>query len=75
MIPQLGHSIEVTRKGTKRSETCDRRPSYSYQLDAFIDAIEKQAPLFTDATDAVKQMSVIDQCYEVAGLPQRGLEL
>ena len=75
LIPQIGHKIEVTRKDTQRSETCDRRPTYSYQLDAFIDAIDKQSSLFTDAADAVKQMSVIDQCYDVAGLPQRGLEL
>ena len=75
LIPQIGHLIEVTQKDTSRRETCDRRPTYSYQLDAFIDAIDNQSSLFTDAADAVKQMSVIDQCYEAAGLPQRGLEL
>ena len=75
LIPQIGHLIEVTQKGISRRETCDRRPTYSYQLDAFIDAIDNQSSLFTDAADAVKQMSVIDQCYETAGLPQRGLEL
>ena len=75
LIPQIGHLIEVTQKDTSRRETCDRRPTYSYQLDAFIDAIDNQSSLFTDAADAVKQMTVIDQCYEAAGLPQRGLEL
>ena len=75
LIPQIGHLIEVTQKDTSRRETCDRRPTYSYQLDAFINAIDNQSSLFTDAADAVKQMLVIDQCYEAAGLPQRGLEL
>ena len=73
LIPQNGHRIEVTVGGETRIETCDRRPTYSYQLDAFIEAIESQALLFTGHEDAVKQMRVIDSCYELAGLPLRGL--
>ena len=73
LIPQNGHSIEVMVGGKKRIETCDRRPTYSYQLDAFIEAIETGAPLFTGYEDAIKQMMVIDGCYESAGLPLRGI--
>ncbi|MDC0214460.1 Gfo/Idh/MocA family oxidoreductase [Gammaproteobacteria bacterium] len=73
LIPQNGHIIEVSIEGEKRTETCDRRPTYSYQLDAFIAAIENQSPLFTGCEDAVKQMRVIDSCYKAAGLPVRGL--
>lgn len=55
------------------SETFDRRPTYGYQLDAFLDAVDEGKSLLTDAEDAVKQMRVVDRCYEAAGLPTRGL--
>ena len=75
LAPQLGHSIELDVQGEKTAEELDRRTSYAYQLDAFIDAIEAGKPLLTGAEDAVKQMRLIDRCYEAAGLPLRGLDL
>jgi len=72
IAPQLGHLITVSVGGETRHETLDRRPSYCYQLDAFLDAVEKGTPLFTDSADAVKQMQLIDRCYLAAGLPVRG---
>ncbi len=71
--PQSGHLITLNVDGQESRETLDRRPTYAYQLDAFINAVEKGDPLFTDGEDAVKQMQVIDRCYEAAGLPVRGL--
>ena len=44
-------------------------------MDAFIEAVVDGKPLPTDADDAVKQMQVIDACYDAAGLPRRGLIL
>lgn len=73
IVPQNGHAIEVTVDGRKRVETTDRRPSYGYQLDAFIAAVEEGEPLLTGPDDAVKQMQLIDRCYEAASLPVRGL--
>ena len=75
LAPQSGHRLEVTVDGEQRGEVFDRRATYSYQLDAFLDAVEHGAPLLTDADDAVRQMRVIDRCYEAAGLPARGLLL
>ena len=74
LAPQLGHRIDLDVDGEKTQESLDRRTTYSYQLDAFVDAIEKNRPLLTGADDAVKQMRVIDRCYEAAGLPLRGLD-
>ncbi|NJN51365.1 MAG: Gfo/Idh/MocA family oxidoreductase [Gammaproteobacteria bacterium] len=74
LAPQAGHRIDLDVGGRKTSEELDRRPTYSYQLDAFIDAVEHGAPLLTGAEDAVKQMRVIDRCYAAAGLPLRGLQ-
>ena len=75
MAPQHGHRIELDIQGQKTAEELGRRSTYAYQLDAFIEAIEEGTPLLTGAEDAVKQMRVIDRCYEAAGLPVRGLDL
>ena len=75
LAPQLGHRIELEIQGQKTVEELDRRSTYAYQLDAFIEAIQEGTPLLTGAEDAVKQMRVIDRCYEAAGLPVRGLNL
>ncbi len=75
LIPQMGHRIELDIKGEKTAEELDRRASYAYQLDAFIESVEEGKPLLTGADDAVKQMRLIDRCYEAAGLPLRGLDL
>jgi predicted dehydrogenase len=83
LAPQLGHSIHVSKPVLKRSsrdnnarvEVLDRRPSYAYQLDAFIQAITQGSPVFTDSKDAVKQMRIVDRCYEAAGLPLRGMDI
>ena len=75
LVPHKGHRIELDIGSETTVEELDRRPTYAYQLDAFIDAIEEGKPLLTGTDDAVKQMRLIDRCYEAAGLPLRGLEL
>ena len=75
LVPQTGHAIEITTASGTTVEQRDRRPTYDYQMDAFIEAVVHGKPLLTDADDAVKQMQVIDACYDAAGLPRRGLEL
>ena len=73
LIPQIGHQIIVQADGATRKEVFDRRSTYGYQLDAFLDAVNHGVKPATDAEDGVRQMRVIDQCYRVAGLPLRGL--
>ena len=78
LVPQMGNQIQVTvgsQHPQRRLEVFDRRPTYGYQLDAFLAAVEDGAPLLTDADDAVRQMRVIDRCYQAAGLPLRGMAL
>ncbi len=75
IAPQMGHLITLEQNGSTQSEELDRRPTYAYQLDAFINAVQHGASLFTDGDDAVKQMQVIDRAYEAAGLPLRGLDI
>lgn len=74
IAPQMGHLLTLNIDGEISTETLDRRPTYCYQLDAFVAAIERGEAVVTDSADAVRQMRVIDRCYEAAGLPLRGLE-
>ncbi len=73
ITPQNGHRLIVNAGGEERNEYFDRRPSYGYQLDAFLKAIETGEPPITSGEDGVNHMKVIDACYEAAGLPLRGL--
>jgi predicted dehydrogenase len=75
IAPQAGNAIDLVIDGTVTTQTFSRRPTYRYQLDAFIDAVLTGSALFTDADDAVKQMQLVDRCYLAAGLPLRGLSL
>ena len=72
LAPQTGHAITTTTATGTSTETLDRRPTYDYQMDAFIDAVLNGTKPLTDAEDAVKQMRVIDACYTAAGLTPRG---
>jgi predicted dehydrogenase len=72
LAPQMGHSIVVTSDAGERSEELDRRSSYAYQMDAFVDAVQNGSPLLTGPDDAIAQMATIDACYRAAGLPVRG---
>ena len=71
LLPHISHSIELTVDGDTTRETLSHRPTYAYQLDAFIDAVRNGTPLPTDAEDAVKQMRVIDAAYRAAGMRTR----
>ncbi|MEU0515806.1 Gfo/Idh/MocA family oxidoreductase [Amycolatopsis sp. NPDC006125] len=54
-----------------RAEHLGRRPSYSYQLEAFAAHVRDGAPLRNDLADAVATMTLIDECYRAAGFPVR----
>ena len=73
IAPQFGSKLTLNIDGKVSDETFNRRPTYAYQLDSFIAAVEKGKPIATDGEDAVKQMRLIDACYKAAGLPRRGL--
>lgn len=72
LVPQNGHRLVVRTGSEENVMTFDRRPTYGYQLDAFLKAIETGEEPLTGGDDAIRQMRVIDACYEAAGLPLRG---
>lgn len=72
VTPQMGHRLIVIVDGVERNEYFDRRATFAYQLDAFLHAVETGEEPLTGGDHAIKQMRVIDACYEAAGLPLRG---
>jgi predicted dehydrogenase len=55
----------------ERTEHCGNATSYTYQLQAFVDAVRDGTPYRTDADDAVATMALIDDCYRAIGLEPR----
>jgi predicted dehydrogenase len=54
-----------------RTEHCGNATSYTYQLQAFVDAVRDGTAYRTGADDAVVTMSLIDACYDAIGLGPR----
>jgi predicted dehydrogenase len=71
VMPQMFHRLSVRSTAGKRIEHFPRRPTYSYQLDAFAGAVLRGEPVKTSPADAVQNMAVIDAIYTAAGLPLR----
>ena len=69
--PQHGHRMKVTTSLGTRKERFSRRPTYDYQLEAFVAAVEDGASFPTTAVDAIRTMELIDAIYTAAGLPLR----
>ena len=63
--------IILTSGRGDRTEHCGEATSYTYQLQAFINAVREGPPYRTDADDAVATMSLIDACYRTIGLQPR----
>ena len=73
LVPQREiHRIELHTTWGRRIETLTKTPTFNYQLQAFIDAINGVKPMPTDAEDGVISMRVIDNVYRAAGMKPRG---
>jgi predicted dehydrogenase len=71
IAPQAFHKMVVKTAAGKRVERFSKRPSYAYQLDAFVAACVDGKPMLTPASDGVKNMRVVDTIYRAAGMPIR----
>ena len=70
--PQFYNRFVVQADGVKRREKFPRKPTYTYQLEAFTSAVLRGTPVLTPPPDSVQNMRVIDAVYRAAGLPLRG---
>ena len=71
VTPHFVHRLAVRSADGSHVERFSRRPSYAYQLDAFVAAVLRGEPVKTTPEDAVQNMTVIDAIYRAAGLPLR----
>ncbi|MFC7621743.1 Gfo/Idh/MocA family protein [Microlunatus sp. GCM10028923] len=69
--PQFGHRLSVRVGDHRRVEHFSRRPTYAYQLSAFVAAVLDGVPPLTPPEDSIATMTVIDAIYRAAGLPLR----
>jgi predicted dehydrogenase len=69
--PQYASWLRVRSSGTRRTEIPSRRPTYSFQLDAFCEAVLRDGPVLTGPEDAVANMEVIDAVYRAANMAPR----
>ena len=70
--PHLFHRMVVRTEGGTRRERFHRRTTFSYQLQAFAQAVRGGAPMATSAADAASNLRVIEAIYAQAGLSRRG---
>lgn len=69
IAPQSGGAeLRLTTSAGTAVEPAAESATYFHQLVAFRDAIVHGTPFPTDAADAVRNMQVIDACYQAAGL-------
>jgi predicted dehydrogenase len=72
LAPQEGHRLTAEfENGDRLEETYGLRPTYAYQLEAFLEAVNGGPPPLTGGDDAVGNMTAIDNIYRAAGLPLR----
>jgi len=71
LLPHLFHLLIIKSAQGWRFERCPGESTYSYQLRAFVDAIQTGAPIPSDAVDAIANLHVIDEIYRAAGLNVR----
>ncbi len=69
--PHYFHRVIVTDRGHRRRERFTKKPTYEFQLRAFVDAVRNDGPVLTGVDDAIANMRVIDACYRAAGMEVR----
>jgi predicted dehydrogenase len=71
IAPQYVSWLRVRSGDIRRTEIPSRRPTYSFQLDAFCHAVLRGGPVLTGPDDAVANMEVIDAVYRAANMAPR----
>ncbi|CAN5618944.1 Gfo/Idh/MocA family oxidoreductase [soil metagenome] len=69
--PHVKGKIKVDGPGLRLREKADPRTSYSFQLEAFRDAVTAAGPNITNPEAAVETMQSIDDIYIAAGMQVR----
>lgn len=70
-MPQIKGRIRIDGPGLRVRERADPRTSYSFQLEAFRDAVVAGGLNVSDGDAAVETMQTIDDIYRAAGMEAR----
>jgi predicted dehydrogenase len=70
-VPHFGPRLVIRTQHGERTENLGDRPSYVYQLEAFTALVRNGVPAPTESADAVRNMHLIDACYQAAGFAPR----
>jgi predicted dehydrogenase len=70
---QKAYTWPKTQENNKERKGEEWWTSYRYQLEAFVDRVKGRdgTGVWVDAEDSIRQMEMVDGCYERAGLPIR----
>jgi predicted dehydrogenase len=71
VAPHYYHRLSVRSGSGRWTERVPGESTYTHQLRAFLAAVRDGAEVLTPATDAVANMTVIDDIYRAAGLQPR----
>ncbi len=68
VAPHQGNRIRIEKAGKTLTETVDRRMTYDYQLEHFVDVVADRRTPLTGGDDSIATMSIIDAIYAAASL-------
>jgi predicted dehydrogenase len=71
LAPHRFNLVTIRSRGHTRRERVPGRPTYEYQLEAFVSAIRNGGTVLTDPQDSLATMRTIDSIYLAAGLQAR----
>jgi predicted dehydrogenase len=66
LAPQYGSELILTADGQKTRETFPRRPSYAYQFDGIVEAIQSGQPVWTEGADLIANAAAMAAIRRVA---------
>ena len=66
-VPHEDDTVVLRRPASRSVEHLGTRTSYTYQLEAFAEALRTRGPVLTDADWAVGNMRLVDAAYAAAG--------
>ena len=69
--PHEDDRVTISTDAGETVEHHGRRASYTYQLEAFAEHVQRGAPVPLDTADAVANMALIDDAYRAAGMDPR----
>jgi predicted dehydrogenase len=71
VAPQFFHRLTLITPEGKHAVQFAHRPTYEFQLQAFVCAVLDGTPIATGPEEAVANMRIIDAVYKAAGLEPR----